>query len=888
MAKEIMDDEYDDGYVVKEHRRWPFLLLGFFIGFIVFPAVIAAIVVAFINRPLGKTVNTIDRFAKVGLYETLFGDEEDYGILDERYSDMKLKDAIGDIADIASKGSDLTFADLNTISPQVEKAVDNLIKSAKEHSISFNKTTLMNTPLSDLSTVFTDEINEIELGMVMIAQNPDSFEDEDSGKILKNLFFGKKDVNYIEVDGKIEMLPISYTFDEDGSLVCIDETVFTRENNQWVAEDNSYIAPVSDTKLALYSPNGEYIYELRPDTNTVNKFVAYAKNEDGVDAPVKQSSLMIGSFTGGNNEDLMSVIGKLDLGVFLGVDDEQSARDEDNKLVVAISYGTYGEDYTFENGEVVPLNGKQFTKLKDLMSDSSNVLNNVQLGSILGITTREEIEDKDNAMLVALAYGTYGKDFDYKADGTVVAIGDKTFTTLGDLLNNPNDTIRSVQVGPMLGIMTKEDVEENDSLLVALSYGKLGEDFTYDESGRIQPVVGGKPFTTVAELTDSEQSSQILESIPLSSVFGVDIFDENADPLILSLAYGSKGKHYNIVEENGKKAIDWLTNPDTGEPYQERTFGALRGGDMSEIINDVRLCDILSVEEGGLISTLVGKTDQNGNPWTVAHLTDENIQSLKLGEVMEIKADSHPLLIYMQDQPIKDLDNDYIDGITVKDALGIDETEDPILGAIMDLGLGQLKDSSVLKDKINGLYVSDLIDDAESNFYLKHVSDSTIGNLPEAISELTVMQLFEDSIDKDADGNPIKTWYYLLTYNPDPEHTYDPSNPTKPNVYPYTAPDAYKVTDMSKLIENMHNNIEKASLNQLHDDGLIPNLGDKGDGTNTLDQDLLPDGLTAHADAIRDILGLSADQDLSNMTIGDLTVLQASDYLGYLLSEVLG
>lgn len=869
-----MSDEYmDDDYHGKKRRRWPFLLLGFFIGFITVPAILAIVIASFISRPVGKTVNTIDRFANAGLYETLFGSDDDLGILDERYSGMKLKDAIGDISNIAGKGNQLTFADLNSISPQVEKTVDNLIDTAKEKNIFLEKETLMTTPLADLSTVLTDEVKEIELGMVLLATKPEMFDDENSGDILKNLFFGKENINYVEVNGTPEMLPITYGF-TNNTFVCVDETLYEKDGNVWKSEDGDYIRSV-ENNYALYTSEGEFVYELRLDNarSAVN-YVAYAENADGVVAPVKQSSLALGAFMG-DNTDPISVIGKLDLGVLLGVNVEANATHEDNKMIVAISYGTYGVDYTFENGKVVPLNGNTFTTLNDLMDEPDEILNDVQLGSLLGIDTREDAEDKDNAMLVALAYGTYGIDFEYDENGTIIPKNGKEFTSLGELLTNPNDTLRDIQVGPLLGITTKEDVEANDSLLVSLSYGVYGEDFTYDEHGKITQIPGGKAFTTVEQLMDSKQSEEILKSVPLSSVFNVDIFDEKSDPLTLSLVYGTKGKHYNIVEKDGKKFIDWQINPETNEPYKERTFGDLRSGDMSEIINDLRICDVLTVEEGetGLVATLANKKDEKGNPWTIAHLTDENIKQLTLGEVMEIDESSHPLLIHMQNTTIEGLDNDYIDGITVQDALGITETDDPILLQIIDMKLGDLKDSSKLKERINNLKVSDLVEDAGNNFYLKHVLNSSIGELPNDINNLTVIQLFSDIIEF-KNGEVTGTWYYLLTYNPD-----DPTS------YPYTAPEDYKVTDMDKLIENMHNNIESSTLRKMHDDGLVPHI----------EEDTLNYGLVYEVGAIdleshiRDILGLEAGDPIpEELEIGDLTVIQISKYLTVLLKAING
>lgn len=75
----------------KKRRRWPFLLLGFFLGFITLPALIALSVFLIINRPVEKTVNTIDKVTHAGLYETLFGENDEYGILNEEYGEMSLR-----------------------------------------------------------------------------------------------------------------------------------------------------------------------------------------------------------------------------------------------------------------------------------------------------------------------------------------------------------------------------------------------------------------------------------------------------------------------------------------------------------------------------------------------------------------------------------------------------------------------------------------------------------------------------------------------------------------------------------------------------------------------------------------------------------------------------
>ena len=1312
MADAYIEDDYNPKKRNRRPRkrpRWPFVILGFLIGFITLPALISLTVLLIVNRPVEKTVNTIDKITNVGLYEMLFGTEgengEDgkLGYLDDRYGEMKLKDALGDIVDIAQKGNQLTFNDLATISPQVEKAVDELVQAAEEKSIILDKMELMATPLSGFSDLLMDEVKEIQLGEVLLAVKPDIFEDESTGAILKNLFFGRAEINYTESDGVIEMLPITYTYDaQTDTFVCVDETVYKYNGEVWETEDGGYISKSGDA-FAFYSSYGDLLYQLQPSENkSMTFYTAVTVNSEGIIEYVKQQSLALGSFMG--DGDPMAIIGKLELGVLLGINSQEAAESDNNNMLVALAYGTYGVDYTFENGKVTPvLGGKDFTTLGDLMGSPDEVLNNVQLGAMLGIKTRTDAEKDGNEMLVALAYGTYGIDFEYDLDGTIIPkdggrefttlgalinepndilngiqlgsllgistraeaekdgnemlvalaygtygvdfeydaqdnvipmSGGKEFTTLGSLIENPNDVLNSiqlgsmlgittrteaekdgnemlvalaygtygvdfeydingniiakdggkdfttlgelinhsdqildgiqlgallgiktradvdsgehdmmiaiaygtydvdfeydaddniipkaggepfttlgelldspdavlqgVQVGALLGITTKEDVEKSDSLMVSLAYGTYDVDFEYDSNNKIVAKAGGKPFTTVATLMDPDEVNTILEDIPLSTIFTVDIFDPNADALTVSLIYGTAGKHYVIAEENGEKYIDWQIDPDTGAPYSERTFGDIRQGNLTDFVNDlkvgdvfeltatspkllvaiqdwyvsdlgkqekinslqlkdvidvgtegvlaemgewqigeiseskiksIKLSSVLNVNAGdtGLIASLANKKDDAGNPWTIGHLTEANVQNLTVGEVLPsalgadaetdffaalkdakigdlnatyikeqltigqvlgikttdegilatfanykvgdftegalkseltigdvIDADAHPILGKLANTPLDQVDNaaienalndlqlsevieidhplfkymatkklgeidaTFIDGIKVKDALGIESTTDPILTQIMDLKLGDLKDSTLLKDKITNLQLNQLlevsgipvleqlgsyklneldeetinelkiceilgIEDPDSDFYFKHLKTSTIGTMVSDIDNLTVVQLFEDTMEYDEHGNITGTWKYLLTWN------WDDTVADAPNK-DYVAPDKYKVSDMAAMIENMHNNIEHATLWDLHDDKLAAHLDEE-----TLNAELVYRiagvDFSTQVKAITGITTIvDADDNgtIDNATVGDLNVLQVSQYLSLVLNAIQG
>ena len=93
-------------------------------------------------------------------------------------------------------------------------------------------------------------------------------------------------------------------------------------------------------------------------------------------------------------------------------------------------------------------------------------------------------------------------------------------------------------------------------------------------------------------------------------------------------------------------------------------------------------------------------------------------------------------------------------------------------------------------------------DEVDGNTFLKHVSDKTIDELPEALNNLTIQQVFEDEVYT-ANGELNGVWRYLLI---------DPATGTEKE---------YKLTEMSTLMNNMTSNVHDASLNNLAADGII-------------------------------------------------------------------
>jgi hypothetical protein len=123
--------------------------------------------------------------------------------------------------------------------------------------------------------------------------------------------------------------------------------------------------------------------------------------------------------------------------------------------------------------------------------------------------------------------------------------------------------------------------------------------------------------------------------------------------------------------------------------------------------------------------------------------------------------------------------------------------------------IGDFKgESNIISNLINTLTIGETFDDAllDSNIFLKHVKNETIETLPNAISKLTVVDVYADDV-YDENGDLEGTWKYLLTDKNTGEVNED-----------------ITVIDMQEMIDNMQYNIHHAVLYDLKADGVLENL----------------------------------------------------------------
>lgn len=617
--REFYDENEDQPQVIVQKKggflgKFIALLLGLILGIASAFGGVAAIAY-FV--PIKDGINTVGNLTNTDINYKDF--------ITEEYGDKSIVEAITSLSKLAQKGDGLTFNDLNSVSPQVEKAIENLVESAGKNSIKLDKTELMSTPLKDFPDLLIEEIEDIELGEILMKVDKGIYSSE-AGPILKELFFGQENVNYKDNgDGTLSMLPLTYTF-ENNTFACVDGTEYTfTTTDLWTTKSGEYIKPYTGEGsylYAVYEKDDTLLYALGANTAARSSsavYTAYAfDNNTQAWETALQASLKLGAFMD-KDANPIEVIGNVRLGTLLGITTEEEAKDDKNSLLVTLAYGTFGVDYEFVDGKIMPVNGKEFITLTSLITDSEEVLDTIELGALLNIKTKADAEKSENKMLVALAYGTYGRDFVYSgtADDSAIVPPDgkeRAFTTIGDLIGEPEAVLDTIELGALLGVNTKEAVENPDnSMLVALAYGTQDVDFEII-NGYVSPI-GDKEFLTLGSLISNPDDA--LNTVQLGALLGIKTKgDVDKNSTMAALAYGKYGVDYEyepVADFNKDGKIDKDDEPfrkikaiETGTPFL--TLGKLitESGDVLE-----------NIELGALLG-ITTKEDVTGNEMLVA------------------------------------------------------------------------------------------------------------------------------------------------------------------------------------------------------------------------------------------------------------------------------
>ena len=253
-------------------------------------------------------------------------------------------------------------------------------------------------------------------------------------------------------------------------------------------------------------------------------------------------------------------------GVWRNIDGDSITADYDASAGTLTVTPTDGEAQTlhvvYDNATqkylVVDESGKavtyQKTTVGTLQNEPSSLIDQIELGEVLGVHPEDENSDK---LMLALAYGNKGEHYDFDGAGNFYfkEVDGKTCKprTIGDLRND-NNLFKTIYIGDALEVNST-----SHSVLVAIAYGEEGVDFDWgapklDEDGNPilvngqavrEPVMrAGKKPRSIEQLQGSN-SDGLINSITLESALGIDA---NSEAMMRSLAFGQEGVHYENIE----------------------------------------------------------------------------------------------------------------------------------------------------------------------------------------------------------------------------------------------------------------------------------------------------------------------------------------------------
>ncbi len=997
-------------------------LLGVFMGASAVVGGIAGVGYYVATKPVGNTVQKVDKYASTDFYKTLFGGVDENGkpingMLNDKYAKMTVEEMVADVTEtMQALSEDGTLADVNEISPLVEKYVDSLLNKTAEYAISLDKTTVMSKPLKELPDYLLTQAKNTPLGDLLASAN---LMKKDA--LFYALFYGEEGVDYVMKDGKPEMLPgkTPLTIDSFSTLglngildsislesVAGDKLDVTDavacvllygaahryqiKDGKAVMKQMAYVLDDRGSGAKLYDDNGNEVkgtlvgdkltleggsvQYLQTATTSDNSFASDAIAAGKVvyhvfyDENKEQKALYpktsISSLTGNPmgmldsitldtffpvNKDTHTVL----LSMMFGSDgyyfdesgnpvptapcktiselrtnsanlineiylkDVLPVTASSPSVMLYLAYGEKGVDYTIDpnTNEIICANPRTFG---DLSTNSDSIINDLPLKEALGVNS------KSHPVVIALAYGTKGKDYtienkgvDEEGDGdtlTIVPAIGATTRKLSDLLGSGSTTLfNELQLADALGLNSG-----SHKILLSLAFGSGG--YTFDNNG--DAVAKDGAIVTTLGMLSGSGSQTLIESLYLADALGLN---KQSHPILLSLAFGSDG--YTFDETTGEAiAKDGVT---------PTLLSGLMGSGASSLIENIYLHDALDLKQGAhdvLLTLAFGSNgyefDENGKAVPKDGVTPHKLSDLMgngSGEIInkialtDLIKPTNPeedlfvmFLLYGKKDVRYELDanknvimkqqwicqeggklyNEYGDELVDHTLVGnVYTTADgqsyqteagtvTVNGATKNVYLllnadGSKKlfpvtklgdivgDHSAFSNLTEHITVREVLGDTGDNKLLRTLGNETIASLPQKINELTVMTVYKEEITFDEHGNIEGKWRYLLTKNGQPTD--------------------YKLTELENLILNMQENITKATLNELHTDQMIT-LQDP----TILDKKLLTQISTTITVAgtpitITEPIAATIPE---NATYGDLTVQQMLDYMTAMFTAV--
>ncbi len=869
MSKREIDVEYEEPkekVVVKKKGGFWSKFFAWFFGFL-FGIIVTVGGIAgtgwyiFAKMKIDKGVGTINKLTGANINYTEY--------LDKSYGQKTIKDLMGDVINATSKVSEGkgTLEDLNAISPLVttllegEDGEGGLIATLKEYGIETKKEDLM-------TKIIINKSGEKDPEKYLLDYLVDKAKGLQVSELLSLFDFPTNDLlDYVLTNGPSGSLTVGTLMDGE-----IGDFFKKYEIGQMLLK----------TSFVIPEDMQDFVYTLLFGEG-------YIVDGDGnVTAGEKP-------LTVGNVGEVLTRLYDVPLDALMPID-------LDDTLMCILAYG--GKDrfdgasgeavmkqvyYTYDSvtNKLFDADGKDVTanvKTNDL--PTSATVEFIDGESTLSYYLKEDTTDGNVTTLLAYADATYENAILFEKttiqdllDGNLVNnLFDKL--TLGDVIDidasNPNtmDILIKLKDTPInklkdeideltLGDVIEIDGESHEILR------NLKDTPIKDLSSEIEDAIAEIKLGEVMEITTS--SPLVLQNLKdtaigdLSSAFNTLTLDKVIEITESSHVVLQKIKEKGIkVNELGSRlgeVVDDITIGEIIEVGDNKILNAIKDFSISELpskINTLKIGDIIDAKGNKLLQAIAG--------FSIEELPSK-INTLTIGSIIEVG--DNKLLQAIQGFTIGNLSTQ-INTLKIQDV--IDVGDNKILGVIGGYTLEELPAN--INTAINGLQLKDVVTNIPDDSILSNLADTKIGDLPTAINNLKIMDVFadkmtylifehddvQDNVTVDATTTYAKAFvsrtghiYQVLTDSDEKYYYVDTNGATVTegayidkvghlvdgehrvligtwgylltdhdgNENGYTAPSDYTITNMDALIDNMTYNMESATLNDMHEDKVL-------------------------------------------------------------------
>lgn len=524
------------------------------------------------TQPVDKTVNLIDKYVPADVYAMLFGSEDKSGFLNEKYAELKVKDLLGDtFKAVQGLGKDGTLEDLNEISPKVGVIVGNLLKKTEKFSLGLNKETIMSKTMKELPKYLGDTVKAAPLGDMLDGLG------KGGDPLLMAVSYGEEGVDYkLDSNGDVVMLngATKTTINDLIAKGGIDKIL------NKLTLDSVMTVDLEDTVMCAIAYGSSNRYKKGADGKAEMTQVTYTLEDKGDGAKLYDDKDAVVAIT--NAETVSATVQKITLA---------------SGEVQYVSFNVDGVGLAYSDEALTTPVLYKKTKIGDLTNDSMAVINNIYLKDALSV------DAKQHKVLISLAYGEEGVDFEYVGEGegkTIQMIDPAKPRTIGELRSRGGNLINEI---PLSDIMS---ADHDNALVMYLLYGK--KDIHYALDGE-NVVMQQKRIALIGDVVYNEYGEQITGSVN-SGVY--------TDASGNQYAYDPSTVIDTIETKDGTANVYYLTDM-AGNPvkYSKTVLGDMAGSDNV----------ITSLTKRITVGEVMDEETLNSNKF-LKHVKDETIDTL--------------------------------------------------------------------------------------------------------------------------------------------------------------------------------------------------------------------------------------------------------------------